>query len=344
MTAHRDFMGVGAIAGFGDPQAEYQALGTTAGLFDATWCGVVTLTGDDRLKWLQGLVTQDLRPLVAGSSTEAAMLTHKGKMVGDMRIHAFEDRLLVESLRSCHVKLPEELDRYLFAEDVEIEDGGESIRVVGLRGPATAAVLRALAPSQDVERAVTPGACGELDLEGRPVRWAARDDLGGPGLDLFVEAGAYAPIWGRLIVAVEKAGGRPVGLDAIDARRIEAGTPWYGVDTDEDTIPVEAGLEKRAISYDKGCYVGQEVIARIRTRGHVNRHLVRLALDAPAPVTSGTPLTHEGKPVGRITSCVTSPESGRVVALGYLRREHLAAGARFALGGEGAGTAAVVGL
>ncbi|MGE0042265.1 MAG: folate-binding protein YgfZ [Vicinamibacterales bacterium] len=291
-------------------QDGYRALRTTAGLANRTDRGVLAVSGGDRLDWLQGLLTNDLSGLGPGQSRYAAYLTPQGRMITDMHVVALADRVLLDVPAAGSTALRDRLDGLIFAEDVRVEDRSTAVSVLELHGPTAAQVIgRALVSAGDA---------------GHPA--VVRDDrLGLPGYALYLERTAVAEVSARL----EAAGATSVSLETLDVVRVEAGVPAYGADMDEDTIPLEAGIEDRAISFTKGCYVGQEIIVRVTTRGggRVARKLVGLRFGESDAVQPGDLLASDaGKEIGRVTSVIWSPALGRVLALGYVHRDFVEPG------------------
>jgi aminomethyltransferase len=271
------------------------------------------LSGADRVAFLHGQCTNDIKRLQPGQSCYAAFLNAKGKMRGDAYIVCLDDAFLLDASAG----LRESLEKFIVTEDVTIED--------------------------------VSGEWGSYLLVGRPTSHgdgSALAEVSGPAMPPGAITFTHplgTGVWSREPL--------PVTLDAgaLEVLRIEAGIPKWGVDMDENTIPIEAGLEKRAIRYEKGCYIGQETIARIKTYGHVNRHLVQLSAPGdPLPAAgekinarpSTTPAAVE---VGHVTSAARSNRLGKVLALGYVRREFASAGAQLMIGQQPAEVSRICG-
>jgi folate-binding protein YgfZ len=307
------------------------ALRTGAGLFDASAREVVRVTGPDRVSFLQGMVTQDVEGLPENSVADAALLTPKGAMVADARVVKRADDLLVLTEPGFGPVVLAALQRYLISEDAELSDATADFGQLSLVGPeaeALAARVLGLGPPAGA-------ALRAFDVDGAR-GWALPQGLLLPGVDLLVPAAATGAALDRLL----EGGATPVGFAALEVLRVERGTPRFGLDMDEKTIPLEANLQ-RAIHYQKGCYIGQEVIARATFRGHMNRHLVglRFAGALPAPRTE---LFVGDRRVGWVTSAVESPQLG-AIGLGYAHRDVEQPGTRLTLPG-GAGGATVEAL
>ena len=312
---------------------EDRALRMGAALFDASAREVVRLTGPDRVSFLQGMVTQDVEALAVGSVADAALLTPKGAMVSDARVVKRPDDLLLLTEPGYGSVVLGTLERYLISEDAELSEATAGFGQLSLVGPeAEARAAQALGLGPPAGAALRP-----FDAAPGTTAWALPQGLLLPGVDLLVPADALGAVFDRLL----DAGATPVGLAALEVLRVERGTPRFGADMDERTIPLEANLQ-RAIHYQKGCYIGQEVIARATFRGHVNRHLVGLRFGAGTPPAPRTELFAGDRRVGWVTSVVQSPRLG-AIGLGYAHRDVSGAGTELALAG-GAGSARVEAL
>ncbi len=309
----------------GEPGPLALAARQGAGLLDLSHRSRLAVVGPDRQSWLQGMVTNDLQKLKAGEGCAAAALTSKGKLVGDLRIHVRPGEIWIDAEAQRGEALLTHLSHYIIMEDCEVREMSPELAVLALVGPKALSVAQhlfpTLGPLADYAQAdVRAPALAEL-----PVVAVGWPDLGLPGVALWLNPGIADQVW----EALRLAGAVPMGFDAAEILRIEAGRPREGSELDEDVIPLEAGLESE-ISETKGCYLGQEIIARVSHRGHVNRKLVGLTLGGPVPALPA-PLTREGKVVGELRSAVRSPGLSRNIGLGYLRRELLTPGTEVAL-------------
>ncbi|MBX3472482.1 MAG: folate-binding protein YgfZ [Planctomycetes bacterium] len=322
-------------ATYGDEAAEYAALREGAGLWDAGAWGVFRFAGPSRLSFLHKYCTQDVKDLAPGAGAYGCCLTVKGGMVTDLRALAREDDALVLVTPAGRAPLPQHLTKFALFDKVTIAPA-DDLTLLGLHGPRAAAVAAAALGAPAPEG--PPWTHAAVPWSGGPVQVAVAPLGGVAGLHLVVARDA-APALADALVA---AGARPVGSAALEQVRVEEGVPLFGVDLDERTIPIEAGLEAQAISFSKGCYLGQEVIARIAHRGHVNRVLaaVRLAGD---PAAAQVPLLRDGKEVGAVTTWARSPRAGAAVGLGLLHRKHADPGTPLEAGAGGP-TATVVTL
>jgi folate-binding protein YgfZ len=318
-AAFTEVAGVRLPEHFGDPAAEYRALREAAGLLDRTTAGLLRLTGADRVRFLNGMITNDVNGLAPGGGLYATLCSPQGKVLGDLRVLALDDTLLLLCEASCRARVAQTLERFIIADDVKVTDASGEIAVLGCYGPKSSEALARAAgtPSPDL----APHHHAEMTMGEATLRVVATPFLGVPGFDVLVPAEAAASVAQRLLDAVKVVGGRPAGHAPFEAVRVEAGTPWYGLDFDENTLPQEAGLEATAISFDKGCYIGQETVARIHFRGHVNRRLTGLGLRGEDLPARGSRVRRGEAEVGWITSAVRSPARGTPVALAMLRRE-----------------------
>jgi folate-binding protein YgfZ len=279
------------------------------------------LTGADRSSYLQGLLTNDIAALSAGQGCYAALLTAQGRMLSDMRVSELGDRILIDLPGATAESVRQRLADFIFSEDVEVRDAAD-LAQLGVYGPKAASMLASLLSPSSRERLeqMAIDSNEQLRFGDTPVTVVSSDDYGVAGFEVFVSTLEA----GRLSDAVRAAGAKDVTADAVEVTRIEAGRPEFGADMDEHTIPLEAGIESRAISYTKGCYVGQEVIIRVLHRGHgrVARRLVGLlGTDADGTLTRGMRIEAERKLIGSITSAVVSPRLRRPIALGYVHRD-----------------------
>jgi aminomethyltransferase len=328
-----------AVAGYGDFAAEYAALRERAGLLDRWPVGRLRLTGADRARFLQGLVTCDVRALEPGRGAYGFFTSVKGRILADAAILATGDAFLLELPPGAAPAIRDHLAKYRIADRVEFEPA-DDLAPLTVAGPAVRDVLgEALGAAPPGE----PWASAEVELLGVPVRVVRQGHVGVEGFTLWAPAGRAEELAAALL---DRAPGRlaPAGCDAAEAVRVEAGLPRFGADFDADHFPQETGLGEEAVSYTKGCYLGQEVVARIHYRGGVNRGLrgLRLTLPAGASPAPGATLLHDGRPAGRLGSAVRSPAAGGWIGLSVL---HLRAGEPgTALAIEGGGEAEVVAL
>jgi folate-binding protein YgfZ len=324
---------------FGDAAAEYESVRRAAGLFDLSHRGLLQFTGPDRLSFLQGMLSNDLRPLKTFDGQYATLLNQQGKVLADLRVLCALNSLYLDFWENLKDRIVGHLNRYLVADEVEIADRSGEYATLSLQGPDAETLLRNVTGPADLPSHSAHHAM--INLEGAAVCLVRASHAGEPGFDLIIPNAVLEAIARRLTDSGKQLGALWVGEEAQNTLRIEAGIPRYGIDFSEDNLLLEVGLE-HAVSFNKGCYLGQEVVERIRSRGHVNRTLCGLVLDGQTPAAPGDPIVAQGKEIGRITSSVVSPRLKRAVALGYLQKDFWTSGTAVTIHRAGAEIAAVV--
>jgi folate-binding protein YgfZ len=320
-------------ADFGDPWAESQSAWQSAALFDLSDLGKLELTGRDAGSFLHNLCTNDLKNLPVGAGCEAFLTNAQARVLAHVYLYHLPPRdgqpvYWVTTTPDQVQKVLAHLNHYLISEQVEIADRTPDYALLHLVGPNAE-------PTLGMAEAVLPG------FPTRDGQVVPHDRLALPGFDILCLRDAAEAVWGALVEACA----RPAGREAFRALRVEAGTPVYGVDFDESNLAPEVGRTRQAISFTKGCYLGQEPIVRIRDLGHVNRTLVGLKLTGEKAVARGTKLLRDGKEVGQVTSSVVSPRLGTAIALAYVRRGSHEPGTRLQVtGADGTQEAEVVSL
>jgi len=295
---------------------EYEVLVTSCGLVDRSERGKLALTGPGAAEFLNGQVTNDIVTLAPGRGCYAAFLTHKGKMLGDLRVLAVAgageegDELLLDTERVALQALFDMIRRFKVGHPVELHKRTLENGLLSLIGPHAREVAARAVDQHPLTLELDEHAHVAAAIDGEPVRLISTV----AGADVLGPAEATA----RLKHALTTAGAREVSEAAAEIVRVELGLPRYGLDMDDTTIPQEAGLNERAVSFDKGCYVGQETVARLFYRGKPNRHLRGLRLNGPA--STGDELRAGERVVGHLGSVVDSPRLGEL-ALGLVRRE-----------------------
>ena len=299
---------------FGDVRAEFKALISDCGVYDLSPRTRVTLTGGDRVRWLNGMVTNNVRDLAVGSGLYAFLLSPQGHILADLYIYNRGESLLVETDQSQVDKVLAIFDKYIIMDDVEVVKGGDRPTAIGIAGPQAEKILRAvglefpeLQPLQFVD--LTWQQIGLTLVRG--------DNEGVDSFELWLASADSASLWDALV----RVGAKPVGTTALELLRIAAGIPRYGHDIRERDLPQETE-QVRALNFNKGCYIGQEIVERIRSRGSVHRKFTGFLIEGPLPAT-GTKLRSQGKDIGEITGAASLPigDGELPVALGYIRRE-----------------------
>jgi folate-binding protein YgfZ len=316
--------------------AAYDATRHRAAFLDRTHRGRMVVSGTERASYLQGLLTNDIVALQAGQGCYTAYLTAQGRMIADLYAYELGDVLLLTMAGAVKDAVMAKLDQFIFSEDVQLGDVTDTFAQLAIVGPDAASIVGGIVRgvSGDALRTMPEHGNARGEWDGGAAIVTRITDAGEPGFDLFVEQ-AQA---GALQAALRAAGAAELDEATAEAVRIEAGMPLFGRDMDEETIPLEAGIEKRAISFSKGCYVGQEVIIRVLHRGHgrVVRKLVGLTLDGDRVPDAGAAIRSGDREIGRVTSATASPALARPIALAYVHRDFLEPGTTVSVGDQSA--------
>ncbi len=319
-----DFFGWEIPERFSSIEPEYETLCHSVGLLDWSCSVVLELRGDDRVRFLHGMVTNDIKSLWAGKGCRAASLTPQGRLVADLHVFCLEESLLLTAEASVRERLEPSLRKYIIGNRPALADRSGELALLSLQGPKAMELLETI-QSTPLENAFEH--C-QLSVSGNPVRVCRINRTPAGGFDLLVPRENLLQTWQFILEQGRPLGIQPVGFASFNILRIEAGIPLFGFDMEENTLPIEAGLEQNAISFNKGCYIGQESVARITYRGHVNRKLSGLLLAGDRAAAKGDKVFKGEQEVGWITSSAVSPRLRRAIALGYLRREVSEPGAR----------------
>lgn len=317
--ATQEIGGQDVVLVYAGVQAEYEALRHHAIVVDRSHRGRMILFGPRSGEALTGLVTSDVLSLQPGHGQYAAALSAKGRIVADLRIFATPDGFLVDTPARAWSNWSGMVKKYVNPRLSGYRDDSHALRDLGIFGADAVRVASAVGGvGQETLAALAPYAHVTVSIDDVPVTIARAPDIGLDGFDLFVPLAAFEAVWQRAVAA----GATPAGLEAWEIARVEAGRPEWGIDMDDATIPQEANFEElNAISFTKGCYIGQEVVARVHFRGHVNRHLRGIrAASTDAPPTGAQLIDEGGTHVGDVRSAVASPRLGGI-ALAMIRRE-----------------------
>lgn len=310
-----------------EPLPAYRAARERAALWSSD-PGLIAVSGRDRAAYLQGLLTNDVVALAAGQGCYATYLTPQGRMITDLYVYELGDVMLLRVPRTTKDVMLQRLDQFIFSEDVQLADASDAQTAIAVIGPGAREMLaERLTGDADAATlsAMAMHGVGRVTFQGDTVVATRINVLGEPGFELIVDRSRADAIR----TSLQSAGCVVLDDASAGALRIEAGIPQWGLEMTDDTIPLEAGIEQRAISFTKGCYVGQEVIIRVLHRGHgrVARKLVGLMFPADAPVPAPQmPLFAKDKTVGEVTSAAWSPAFERPLALGYVKRDFLEPG------------------
>jgi aminomethyltransferase len=307
---------------FSSPQEELTALRAGCGIFDLGWRAKLVVTGRDRARWLNGMVTNNIRDLAPGHGVYSFLLNPQGHILGDMYVFNRGESFLIDTDRSQLEKLTQLLKKYIIMDQVVISEAGRNlITALGLEGPnakevvARAGVKKGLLKPLEIEDGMWNDAPISLvgTMQGGYMIWQPPENA--------------CAMW----EALAGAGAIPVGAEALEQWRIAAGIPRYGVDIRERDLPQETGQE-HALSFTKGCYIGQEIVERIRSRGAVHRRFTGFCFAGQVPPLAGAKIERDGRELGEITSAAVLP-SGQAIGLGYLRREAGGPGTTLEIGG-----------
>jgi folate-binding protein YgfZ len=308
-------------ADFGDVRAEFQALLSGCGLYDLSGRAKISVTGTDRVRWLNGMATNNVRDLASGDGVYAFLLNAQGRIQADLYVFQRGESLLVDTERGQREKVLQLFDHYIIADDVEIADVSDRLTALGLTGPESRNVLERagvavpdLAPLQFVD------VDWQHALKKKTVTLLRSGEEARESWQIWIAPERASDLWGALL----NAGARSTGTAALNLFRISRGIPQFGEDIRERDLPQETG-QTRALNFTKGCYLGQEIVERIRSRGSVHRQFTAFLVEGALPEAGAKILAveKEEKEVGEITSSAILPLPGgdRPVALGYLRRE-----------------------
>lgn len=315
-----DYRGATAAARFADPQAELSAMRTGCAVYDLGFRAKISLTGGDRVRWLNGMVTNNIRDLAPERGVYAFLLNPQGRILGDMYAYNRGDTLMVDTDRSQVEKILATFDHYIIMDDVEVNNLSEQLTAIGVTGPKARAVLGAAGVQiPDLE-----------PLQAFPLRCDCEcgcleciivrgEDPQHESYEIWLAPVHVKALWDGLLAA----GATPVGSEALEMHRVLSGVPLYGVDIRERDLPQETE-QARALNFSKGCYVGQEIVERIRSRGNVHRSFTGFVSQTAGVVANGAKVFVAEKDVGEITSAISlhQDEADWTVAMGYIRREH----------------------
>lgn len=317
----------GPRADFGDAGAEFRALISASGVYDLASRAKVSLTGGDRVRWLNGMVTNNVRDLQAGRGLYAFLLNPQGHILGDLYAYNRGESLLVDTDQSQIDKILAVFDKYIIMDDVKVANVSDQLTAIGIAGPKAQECLQGagfeVPPLEPLQFA-------DLSWQQTSVTPLRGDKESVNSFELWLAPDHAQEVREALV----DAGARPVGATALELLRVAAGIPRYGADIRERDLPQETE-QQRALNFSKGCYIGQEIVERIRSRGQVRRKFTGFDVHGPLP-TVGSKIQVDGKDVGEITSAAALPlvRGDRAVALGYIRREVALAGQQAEAGGS----------
>ena len=319
---------------FGDVSMEFRRAHESVALIDKNYRAHLSFTGPDRVRYLNAILTNNIKDLSTGQGNVSLLLNPQGHIIAEIETHAFADKLFCVSYAMIRERLIEVLDKFIIMDDVTLADETHRFGTLALEGPKAAAIVKSLTgidleplselASVDAEilRSAQDDTIGKSAAEQAiPCRIVKRSPRGVIGAEFVVQQENLAALWEVLLEAARRHGGGPMGYAALSGLRLAQGVPWFGYDFGEKQIPHEAGLQDSHISYTKGCYTGQEIVERVRSRGQVNRQRVGLLFSGEAVPEAGTPLILDGKEVGFVTRAAKIPEPPQILGMGYVRRE-----------------------
>jgi len=305
---------------YGDVVAEHHAVRQAVGVADLSHRGKIRVTGDDRVKWLQSVISNDILPLQPGQGRYSSFLTHKGKMLTYFRLYMQTDTIMLEDAGEIGETTFQALRKFLlYGTKAKMENCAESWGLLLTSGPKAAHVIQS-AFGVDVTN-LKPVNCVTAQIGGNQALVLRTEETGEVDIEILLPADGLSTAWSSVMEAGAKFGIKAVGNHAREALRMEAGIPKAGPDLNEEIVPPEANLEEKAFSLSKGCYPGQEVVARMDTYGNVRRHLVGLVMKDSTVPAKGAKLFAGDREVGWISSAVHSPQLGHVIAFGFPLRD-----------------------
>jgi folate-binding protein YgfZ len=320
---------------FGDWREEYRFAHETVALLDTNYRAYLDFTGPDRIRYLNAILTNNVKALADHHGNVSLLLNPQGRILAELETFAFPERIFGVSHAMIREQLIAVIEKYIIMDDVTLTDLTEKLGSLALEGPKAAQLATDLA-------GVEIAGLDELEMRectigSIPCSLTKRTIGGGVSVEFLTGREHLESLWNFLLACAKKNGGA-IGYTALNALRLEEGVPWFGYDFSEKQIPHEAGLQDSHISYTKGCYTGQEIVERVRSRGQVNRTRALLRFDTPLMPAANTPLLVDGNEFGHVTRAAFSPAANSFIGMGYIRREKSAPGSLLEMSG---GTATV---
>ena len=318
-AAEGDYRGATTALRFSDPQSEFAALRSGCGVYDLGYRAKISISGRDRVRWLNGMVTNNIRDFAAGQGVYAFLLTPQGHILGDLYAYNRGDQFMIDTDRSQLEKILSTFDHYIIMDDVDVTNLSDSLTSLGVAGPKSREVLAgagiAIPEAKPLEIFEASCTCDCDCVKCTAVR---ADDPTALSYELWLAPKDVKKTWEALVAH----GATPVGSEALEMHRIVSGIPVYGVDIRDRDLPQETE-QARALNFNKGCYIGQEIVERIRSRGSVHRKFAGFVADAGQPISPGAKIMSGDKEVGEISSVafLRQADGEKSVALGYIRRD-----------------------
>jgi folate-binding protein YgfZ len=307
------YCGVETTLSFGDKRTEFMELVAGCGAYDLGWRARFRIGGADRVRWLNGMVTNNIRDLTPGHGNYNFVLSAQGRIQGDLYVYNLGDFMIAGTEREQVAQLMQTLGRYIIMDKVELVDLSTESAAIGVQGPKSRVILQRAGFTSEVG----PLQITSFDWQGEPVMLTRMANDKFLTYEIWCSPAQAGRIWDSLLAA----GAKPVGMDAQERVRVAAGIPRYGQDIHDRDLPQETG-QQQALNFNKGCYVGQEIVERIRSRGQVHRIFTGLVIEGEPP-NPGAKIAIEGKETGEVTSALRVPSGSgqRTLALGFVRRE-----------------------
>lgn len=325
---------------YGNAGEEIAAARESVAFFDTNFRGFLSLAGSDRARYLNAVTTADIKNLGEGQGNVGLLLNPKGHILAEIETYALPETLLLVTHASVLARTQETLERFIIMDDCVIEDLSARFGSLAVEGPGAQAVMESLCGVAADSLPMEPWSHIAVKIGGADCHLVRRSFYSDAGFEIFTPTGQLGAIWRAVAEQVKAQGGRPIGYDALNVLRLEARIPWFGYDFDDRVLPQEAGVELTHISYTKGCYTGQEIVERVRSRGHVNRKRTMLIFHGAEIPERGTILMAGAAEAGVVTSAAFSPVRGAGIGMGFVRREQAGIGARTTWAG---GSAEVIG-
>jgi folate-binding protein YgfZ len=316
----REWFGCALPDNFGDWQREYWFAHKSVALIDKNYRCHISFTGPDRVRYLNAILTNNIKDLPPLQGNVSLLLNPQGHILAEIETYALPESLFCVSYAMIRERLIETLDKYIIMDDVTLTDETQRFGTLALEGPSAAQIVNELT-GVDLNSLAELGR-KEARAGAIPCSLIRRSPGKFVGADFLVESAQLETLWHTLQEKAKGAGGGPIGYAATSALRLEQGIPWFSYDFGEKQIPHEAALENSHISYTKGCYTGQEIVERVRSRGQVNRRRVGLRFKGEAVPSAGEVLTSGGKEAGYVTRAAFSPALASAIGMGYVRKEN----------------------
>ena len=306
------------------PEAEEKFARTSVALIDKNYRSYFSFTGPDRVRYVNAILTNNIKDLAPGHGNVSLLLNPQGRILAEIETYAFADKLFCVSYAMIRESLLETIEKFIIMDDVTLTDETDLYGTLALEGPKAATVVSELT-GVDLAK-IDDLVSTDASIAAIPCRIVKISPGGIPGAEFVVQRHQLESLWNLLEPAVRRHAGGPIGCSAFSAHRLAQGVPWFGYDFGEKQIPHEAGLQDSHISYTKGCYTGQEIVERVRSRGQVNRRRVHLIFSGATVPASGESLIVNGTQVGYVTRAAMLYSFGSPIGMGYVRKENNALG------------------